>query len=290
MLHGIDVSSYQSSDYSTSGLGFVFVKATESTDYVNPEQSAQASHGRAAGLVVGFYHFLRPGSMTAQASYFVERCVSVQGDVLAADWEDTGVSCADKDAFLREVKRLRPQHRVVLYCNRDFWLDRDTTSYVADGLWIADITTAGSPRVQHPWTFHQYSSSGGVDRDVANFASTTALRAWAAGSGPEPEDDMAQWITGTVAPGDQPTVVLVPHGTAWSALPNRRLHLGLDVVGDRSASASVRVAAHDGSDWRVSTHTVTAASGTVDVDLTDEDEKVSLQTTGTGVSYAIEIW
>ena len=32
-VHGIDVASYQSGDYSTSGLDFVFVKATEGSSY-----------------------------------------------------------------------------------------------------------------------------------------------------------------------------------------------------------------------------------------------------------------
>ncbi len=36
MLHGIDVSAFQSSSYDTDGLSFVFIKATEGRSYVNP--------------------------------------------------------------------------------------------------------------------------------------------------------------------------------------------------------------------------------------------------------------
>ena len=57
MLHGIDVSSYQSSSYSTSGLSFVFVKVTEGLSYVNPKWVAQRTTARKAGLVTGFYHY-----------------------------------------------------------------------------------------------------------------------------------------------------------------------------------------------------------------------------------------
>jgi GH25 family lysozyme M1 (1,4-beta-N-acetylmuramidase) len=180
-VKGIDVASYQSSTPSTAGLGFVMVKATEGTSYVNPKHASQVSHARAAGVVVGHYHFARPGSMSAQVSYFLQHAGVKAGDLLALDWEDAGVSGADKDAFVKAAQKASPAHRVLLYCNRDFWLNRDTTSVCGDGLWIADPDAdAGHPRVQHAWTVHQYSSSGGLDRDVANFASAAALRAWAA--------------------------------------------------------------------------------------------------------------
>ncbi|MGW2030976.1 MULTISPECIES: glycoside hydrolase family 25 protein [Streptomyces] len=182
MLHGIDVSAYQSSSYATSGLSFVFIKATEGRSYVNPRLAAQAGHGRDAGLVVGFYHFLWPGNLTAQAEYFLSHAPDRRGDLLAVDWETTGdgthASNAEKDRFIRKLKELRPDNRVVLYCNRHFWLNVDTTSYAGDGLWIADYVTAGKPRIEARWRFHQYTSEP-HDKDVADFASKAALKEWA---------------------------------------------------------------------------------------------------------------
>lgn len=180
-VSGVDVASYQANDFSTAGLAFAFVKATESTNYVNPRYAAQVAHARAAGLVVGHYHFQRPGDGNAQADYFLAHVRLSAGDILACDWEDAGVSQAQRDAFVNRVKAKAPGHKVVLYCNRDFWVNRDSNSGGhADGLWIADPgVTAGKPRVQHAWTFHQWSEAGGVDHDVANFPSAAALRAWA---------------------------------------------------------------------------------------------------------------
>ncbi|MGV4986031.1 glycoside hydrolase family 25 protein [Streptomyces sp. NPDC001709] len=182
MLHGIDVSAFQSSAYDTDGLSFVFIKATEGRSYVNPRLTAQTKRGRDAGLVVGFYHFLWPGNLTAQAEYFVQHAPDRPGDLLAVDWETTGdgthASNAEKDHFIRKLKELRPHNRVVLYTNRDFWLNVDTTSYAGDGLWIADYVTAGHPRIKASWRFHQYSSTP-HDKDVAHFASKDALHAWA---------------------------------------------------------------------------------------------------------------
>lgn len=182
MLRGIDVSSYQSSSYSTEGVSFVFVKATEGRTYVNPKLSAQTKRARDAGCVVGFYHFLWPGNLTAQAEYFVGKAPEKAGDILAVDWETTGdgthASNAEKDRFIRKVKELRPNHRVVLYCNRNYWLNVDDTSYAGDGLWIADYVTAGKPRIQAKWRFHQYTDDP-LDKNVARFDTLADLREWA---------------------------------------------------------------------------------------------------------------
>ncbi|KPI00418.1 glycoside hydrolase family 25 [Actinobacteria bacterium OK074] len=184
MLRGIDVSAYQSSAYDTDGLSFVFVKATEGHTYTNPKLTAQTKTARDAGCVVGFYHFLWPGNLTAQAEYFVSKAPEKAGDILAVDWETTGdgthATNAEKDTFIKKVKSLRPNHRVLLYSNRNFWLNIDNTSYAGDGLWIADYTTAGKPRIKAKWLFHQYTDEP-LDKEVADFTSKAALQTWAAG-------------------------------------------------------------------------------------------------------------
>ncbi|MFF3496133.1 glycoside hydrolase family 25 protein [Streptomyces sp. NPDC002795] len=184
MIRGIDVSSHQST-FDTDGVSFVFIKATEGRSYVNPRLAAQTKRARDAGCVVGFYHFLWPGNITAQAEYFVSKAPEKAGDLLAADWETTGegthASNAEKDKFIREVKRLRPNHRTLLYSNRNFWLNIDTTSYAGDGLWIADYVSAGKPRIQADWRIHQYTDRP-LDKNVADFDSKAAMKEWAGGA------------------------------------------------------------------------------------------------------------
>ncbi|MEU4878127.1 GH25 family lysozyme [Streptomyces sp. NPDC021608] len=185
MLKGIDVSSNNQS-FSISGVNFVIVKATEGHTYTNPKQKQQAATARSAGLVVGFYHFLWPGDVDAQAQYFVEHCDSREGDILAVDWETTDVntraSSAEKDAILHRIKALRPSHRVILYCNRDFWLHHDTTSHACDGLWIADYECSpGHPHITAPWLIHQYTRKP-LDTNVARFDSRAAMSSWAGGA------------------------------------------------------------------------------------------------------------
>lgn len=184
---GIDVASYQSSTFDTKGLSYVFVKATESTGYRNPRYDAQVAHARAKGLIVGHYHFAHGGNAVAQADYFLAVAQIRPGDLIAYDWEEAHTSQADRDAWMTHVKAKRPNNRVVLYCNKAFWKGRDTESYAGDGLWIADPDRpAGKPDVTHSWVFHQYSTAGGVDHDVANFPSVEALKAWASGTAAKP--------------------------------------------------------------------------------------------------------
>lgn len=192
MIHGIDVASYQPEVISTTGFDFVFVKATEGTRYVNPKMARQAASVRTAGLALGFYHFLVTGDVKAQAAYFVDKAPELQGDLLVCDWETDPATKkaptnAEKDAFLAEVTRLRPGHKVGLYCNTDFWLNRDHTSKHGDFLWIADPNhPAGHPNIKAAWAFHQYAVAGGTDRNVGQFASREALRRWAGYPTPAP--------------------------------------------------------------------------------------------------------
>lgn len=178
MIKGVDVSSYQPSDYSTKGLDFVFIKITEGTSYTNPKWVDQRQTARDAGLVTGFYHFGRSGSMKAQADYFMSKINLVKGDMLVLDWEDSAVTNAEKDDWIKYVQKERPHTRVLLYCNVNFWLNHDTTSFAGDGLWIAHYNgKPGKPGIKHPWTFHQYTDDP-IDTNLGNFDSRDELRKW----------------------------------------------------------------------------------------------------------------
>ncbi|MGW8377459.1 GH25 family lysozyme [Streptomyces sp. ODS28] len=182
MIRGIDVASYQPENYSTKGLDFVFIKVTEGRSYTNPKWVAQRKTGRDAGLVTGFYHFVRDGGMQAQADYFLSKINLVAGDILVLDWEDGAVSNGEKDDWIKYVQRKRPEHKVLLYCSVNFWLNRDTTSFPGDGLWIAHYNgNPGKPGIQHPWKFHQYTNHP-IDKNVGAFDTKADLKSWAGGS------------------------------------------------------------------------------------------------------------
>jgi hypothetical protein len=194
VITGIDVSSYQSETYSLTGVDFVFVKATEGTAYTNPRHAAQVRRARAGGRVVGHYHYLTAGaSMSAQMDHFLAKAAPRAGELLAVDWEETGVSGAQKDSAVKYLKSRAGGRKVLLYCSQSFWLTRDSTGYAGDGLWIAQYNgRPGRPDIEAPWVIHQHTDAP-LDTDVANFTSRTAMATWA-GKAPTP----AKPVTPTV--------------------------------------------------------------------------------------------
>lgn len=221
MLQGIDISSYQSSSPDVSGLSFMFVKVTEGLTYVNPKWVQQRQDARDHGLVNGFYHYPHiANDPIKEADHFLAQINLVRGDVLCLDWEWYGQDVTHQQAlayrakFIPYVQSKAPGHKVILYCDRSVWTGVDQTSYCGDGLWIADYTTAGQPRIQYKWTFHQYSdhASQGGDADVANPAmfpgGMADLKRWAGlpvSSTPPPPPPPAPKPTPAPTPAPKPT-------------------------------------------------------------------------------------
>ncbi|GAA2266250.1 MULTISPECIES: GH25 family lysozyme [Kitasatospora] len=199
-IYGQDWSSYQPATPDTSGLAFAFIKVTEGLTYTSPVWTAQRDHARAAGLVLGYYHYPHMANpVPAEATRFLSTAQPQAGELVVLDWEgyDSANSSvpkpdqlAYKEAWLRYVKQRLPHNPVGMYCNKDYWQHVDTTSYFADFLWIATSgRPAGQPGIQAAWLFHQYSDSGGVDQDYCHLDSADALRAWAASFQPTPTPD-----------------------------------------------------------------------------------------------------
>lgn len=210
-ITGIDVSDHQSSTYDLDDHDFVVVKATEGTSYINPKHADQVERARSHDRVVGHYHYLVDSSgITAQMDYFLEHADPQGDEFLAVDWEDTGVSSSDKDTALEHLKNNAGGRKVLLYCNVDFWLNRDTSSKAGDGLWIAHYNgDPGNPGIEADWVIHQYTSDP-IDTNVADFGSRADMAAWAAGEGADEEPRRALYDTAdytrTIPPGAWTTV------------------------------------------------------------------------------------
>lgn len=226
LTFGIDVSSVNGTPLPpATAYDFVFVKATEGHTYVNPDHGAQVAEARRAGKIVGHYHFVWPGDIPGQVAHFLANVSLAAGDILALDWETTGsgtfATGAEKDQFLQLLKAQRPGFRSVLYCNRDFWLNHDTTSECGDGLWIADPSApAGVPNVRHPWTFHQFGEAGGVDRNAYN-GTDAQLRTWAHAVPVPPRPPVPkppERKTYTVQNGDTLSGIAAAHGLTLARL------------------------------------------------------------------------
>jgi lysozyme len=95
----IDISHYDtvSADFTTTAtqpddngntIAAVIMKATQGSDFVDPTFLKRVAEAKAAGLLVGAYHFLDGSSPAAQVAHFLTIAVS-EGSVnwLALDWE-----------------------------------------------------------------------------------------------------------------------------------------------------------------------------------------------------------
>jgi hypothetical protein len=95
---GVDLSSYQGeitpqevAALKAANVEFVYCKATQGTDYINPDAAQQVRVLRAAGFHVGLYHYLDVAkSIGEEAQYFVAAAAALGGSdlPLAIDIEE----------------------------------------------------------------------------------------------------------------------------------------------------------------------------------------------------------
>jgi Glycosyl hydrolases family 25 len=195
MLHGNDVSRYQPNWKPASGDAFAFIKITEGRTVVSTTRAEQLKTARAADLVVGHYHYLHKGNAREQAAYFVSKLDTKPGDLLVCDWEgdwSAGKHPSVEDAaiFIAEVKRLKPNNKVGLYCNRSDWMN--TSVKKGDFFWLAHYTSKTDVK---GWDFWQYTDKP-LDQNWASSRWTTKdqLRSWALQSISAVPPDAPPWV------------------------------------------------------------------------------------------------
>lgn len=239
-ITGVDVASYQGETYDTAGLSFSIVKATEGapaegTQYTNPKYAAQVACARSAGLVVGHYHYARSTNSAAEVDYFASVANVKTGDLIALDWEESSVTPAARDEWLKTAKARFPHNKVILYCDLDFWENHDPTKSAADGLWIAEYNGKAAPDITEPWVFWQFTDANGMDRSYGNFATLGALVAWCLELQP---------TTNPAAPTDEddPMTVTSVNGRAGIAWPTGKCHaIGVNYDGAGNTAPKLRV-------------------------------------------------
>src|SRR4051794_13007735 len=207
-LSGADVSHYQHPNgtginwaaVKASGQAFVFHKVTSGTTYTDPTFARDWRDAKAAGLIVGGYHYARPsataGSAAAQARYFVHVLGTTRhpGELPPVlDIETSGglkpaQLIAWTSTFLKTVRSLTGRNAIV-YSYPSFWRNAmaSTKAFQAYPLWGACYCSSPTtfngawPR----WTFWQYSETSTVRgitarSDMNRFnGSLTQLRALA---------------------------------------------------------------------------------------------------------------
>lgn len=163
------------------GAAFIFVKATEGTDYVNPRFASDFRRARRL-MVRGAYHYARPSGVTfpqiaadatAEADFFIQATGTMEGMGIlppVLDLEDAGALNPTQlsrwaHTWLRRVKELTGRTPMV-YTNGHFWRLRlrNSKGFRSYGLWLASygVTAPAVPGRWKRYTFWQYTDRGNL--------------------------------------------------------------------------------------------------------------------------------
>lgn len=179
-LPGIDVSDAQlSTNWAiVTGQSFVFVKATEGTDFVSPTFDHDWAAVKQVGITRGPYHYFHPSEdPLLQSSAFLRAVGQFEADDLAPmlDWEVTdsmvpAVNIAAAQVWLAEVEAATGRVPII-YTGPSFWNALGNPSQFAHyPLFIAnyDVVCPEIPPPWNTWLFWQHGTGpiNGISSDV----------------------------------------------------------------------------------------------------------------------------
>lgn len=191
-IRGIDVSSWNGYPYNQAtaavypGADFVIVKATQSTNYLNPSYAGQYGQAKKDGKLLGTYHYAGGGDPISEAAHYYNKVRSTIGEAIPClDWEEKqnkawgNVSWARR--FVDEFHRLSGVWPMI-------YVQASAINQVASCAKDCSLWVAGYPDYRENWnvpafryslspwgtyTIWQYTSGGGVDRNTAKLNAET---------------------------------------------------------------------------------------------------------------------
>ncbi|GHA23009.1 hypothetical protein GCM10007989_18110 [Devosia pacifica] len=180
-IQGIDVARYQGNiDFNrvrASGKHFVFMKATEGKDYIDPAFYTNWQKARAAGIARGAYHFMTWCSLASEQAAWFTRMVPADRDtlppVLDLEWNNHS-SCVNKHDKADVIEKIQVMLAAmeahtgkmpIIYTDMNFYNDILADQRFPHALWLR--STAAEPHERyhggHDWTFWQFTQTGVVD-------------------------------------------------------------------------------------------------------------------------------
>ena len=192
-LNGIDIASYQKGiDLSKVPCDFVIIKATQGTNYVNPDFERALKQALSLGKCVGVYHYASKGGAKQEAEHFVNAARKAIGKaIFILDWEQgDNVNFRTPSyarVFLETVQTLTLRTPMI-YMSKSVCRDMNWNSVAPTyPLWVAQYASyAITGYKSSPWTdkngygawksptIFQYTSTGrlanwngNLDLDIA---------------------------------------------------------------------------------------------------------------------------
>lgn len=173
-VHGIDLSHYQGEVFwetvgGNTKVAYVYLKATEGGDRIDPTYERNIQLAQKNGLKVGSYHYYRPKTEQAkQLENFRTQCLPEEQDLLPMiDIETTqGLStdefCDSLFKFLDMVEQAY-QQKPLLYTFRNFY-NRHLVGMIDDYQLMVAMYTADEPVLadERDITMWQYTGKGRI--------------------------------------------------------------------------------------------------------------------------------
>jgi lysozyme len=203
-VHGVDVSRWQGNiDWQTlksQGANFVYIKATDGGDHLDPMFRKNWRAAERAGLKRGAYHFFYWCRVASeQAEWFIRNVPRVEGalpPVIDVEWNGQS-SCKRRPSRAKVLEKMKVfmdrleahyGQRPIIYTAPDFYRDNLRGEFQNYPFWLRAV--AQHPSKVYPgrnFVFWQYSGSGlsqgvkgKIDLNVFN-GSEAEWRAWAGG-------------------------------------------------------------------------------------------------------------
>jgi lysozyme len=177
-IQGVDISRYQGSvDFDrlyAGGAHFVFIKATEGADYVDPKFADNWRRARAAGLPRAAYHFMFWCRTASEQAHWFERNVPNDPDalppVLDVEWNNHSQLCTQKltpdQAFARLSMMLQLMEQYtgklpIIYTDITFHRDVLEGRHLPNTFWLRSVAAEPVHRYDdRDYTFWQWTQTG----------------------------------------------------------------------------------------------------------------------------------
>ena len=168
-MKGIDISSYQCNiDFNkvkNSGIEVAYIKATEGVTYTSTLMKSQYSGAKAAGIKIGFYHYLRANNPILEAKHFLGAVERLSSDCkYVIDVEELlgqTITKISSNVKLFTDYLLLNGKQVCIYTGDDFYINSLNSSIKNIPLWVAHYGVLKS--IAKKYIGFQYSNSGRVD-------------------------------------------------------------------------------------------------------------------------------
>jgi len=192
-IHGTDISRHNNiidwPAVARSRVSFVFIKATEGGDHLDPNFARNWREAKAAGIARGAYHFYYfCRSAKDQLRWFtrnVPRDKTALPPVLDIEWNHRSPTCRRRPPaavvarnmrlFLNGVEKYYGQ-RPIIYTTVDFFYDNHLGRFKNYPFWLRSVAAHPDKRYnRQPWLFWQYTGTGHIpgiagDADISVFS------------------------------------------------------------------------------------------------------------------------